>query len=273
MKYLKLFENFRPEPGSIAVELLASVSGLGTDEPALVKAVERLKTPAELQALDRDLAAIPDSGYKSLKALIADELGAFDQRWIKQLETHLAKIGAAGYLTAGPKRDTGKRVEVKGEYSPNAGDWDGMHSFQSRVSDGFGGKMNDLVNEALVGFYEEHQLNPDITKIEITMDETGSSKWSVKWKVIIEESKDGKAWIGLTSRGGAGQPDGPSGSIKRAQTQIDDKIQKLSSEFRDPELQTKQVLDFNHKSRSGSTHVRQIFVVYTNPAKYPPYQK
>ena len=34
------------------------------------------------------------------------------------------------------------QVRVSGSYYPAKGDYDGMHSFQSRKKDGFGGKMD-----------------------------------------------------------------------------------------------------------------------------------
>jgi len=157
------------------------------------------------------------------------------------------------------------KVIVEGTYSPKLGDYDGMHSFQSRKKDGFGGKMNTKVNEALLKFYKENGKNPAITNIDITMDDT---LWKVTWKVTIEESRDGKAWIGLTSRGGAGKKDGQFGSIERAKTQIDRKKKGLASEFNEPALETKDVKDFGWQGKGA--YIRQIFVSYTNPKKYPP---
>ena len=160
-----------------------------------------------------------------------------------------------------------KRV-VKGEFFPPRGDYDAMHSFQSRKRDGFGGKMNTIVNAALLKFYTELSLNPEITSIKINADDTN---WRVTWEVTIEESKDGKAWIGLTSRGGAGRKDGPGGSIARAERQITQRISTLSAELKDPRLETKRVFDFNFQGKGA--YIRQIFIAYTNPAKYPPLEK
>ena len=287
MKYIRLFEHYTGLSEAIATDLIDAVSGFGTDEEALVKAIASITTSAELAQVDAELAMAKDSKYKSVKDIVERELGVFDTVYKDAIQTKLMSLGLPTYLkdgvvaaglSAGAKAvlrelGSGKKVEVSGEYEPNVGDWDGMHSFQSRISDGFGGKMNDKVNEALIKFWKEERLNPDITKIEIEMDESGKDKWKVKWKCTIEESKDGKAWIGLTSRGGAGKPDGSSGSIQRAKNQIEDKKRELRSEISDPDLETKEVLDFNHDAESGGTHVRQIFVVYTNPAKYKPYPK
>jgi hypothetical protein len=160
------------------------------------------------------------------------------------------------------------KLVVEGSYKPRPGDYDGMHSFQSRKSDGFGGKMNTKVNTALEKFYKEFGKNPEITKIEIKMDDT---QWKVDWKVTIEESKDGKAWIGLTSRGGAGHKNGPTGSVARAEKQINSKIKGLAGEFREPRLESKQVYDFGWQGKGA--YIRQIFIVHTLPSKYPPLEK
>jgi hypothetical protein len=270
MKYIKLFENYLVDPKIIAVSLMTAVYGLGTDEDSIVKAVDHITDREVLKKVDSELTVLSKSKYGSVKDLVDKELGLFDSRYITQIEASFVKIGLPNYLKDGltDHVSSGNRVEVSGEYSPRRGDWDAVHSFQSRRSDGFGGKMNDIVNAALVKFFEEEHANPDISKIEIEIDEVN---WKVRWTCTIEESKDGKAWIGLTSRGGAGTPNGPSGSIARAQRQIDDKKSSLKSEFRDPALETKEVLDFNYDSKTG-VHVRQVFVVYTNPAVYPPYQ-
>ena len=159
------------------------------------------------------------------------------------------------------------KIIVEGTFKPRAGDYDAMHSFQARKKDGFGGKMNTKVNTALEKFYKEFGKNPEITKIEIKMDDVN---WIVDWKVTIEESRDGKAWVGLTSRGGAGHKDGPSGSVARAKSQIDKKKKGLASELADPKLETNEVFDFNWQGRGA--FIRQIFIAYTLPTKYPPHQ-
>lgn len=161
-------------------------------------------------------------------------------------------------------------TSLTGEYVAPTGDWDAMHSFQTRKKDGFGGRVHEKIDNLLKGFYETTGKNPEIKKLTITMDE---STWKVSWAVEIGESTDGKAWIGITSRGGAGPNVGPFASSKRAQNQIDKRLKDLPKELGDPNVETKLVLDFQHDSKSGRTHVRQIFYAYTNPQKYPPKQK
>ena len=157
---------------------------------------------------------------------------------------------------------------VTGSYNPAPYDYDGMHSFQSRREDGFGGRMNDKVNAALKNFYTTNKLNPTITAIYVEMSDI---KWEVKWEVLIEESKDGKAYVGLTSRGGAGGAayvDGNSG----APGQYKKKVEGLKDELGDPGLEVKQVKDFVFiPTKKVGWKVRQIFGIYTNPKRYPPF--
>jgi hypothetical protein len=160
------------------------------------------------------------------------------------------------------------QVRVSGSYNPSPYDYDGMHSFQSRSTDGFGGRMDTKVNAALRNFYKVNKLNPSISAINVIMDDT---KWVVKWEVLIEESKDGKAYVGLTSRGGAGSityVDGPYG----APGQYKKKAEGLKNELSDSKLEVKQVYDFIFTPKPGKVKkVRQIFGIYTNPKRYPPY--
>ena len=132
------------------------------------------------------------------------------------------------------------QVRVSGSYYPAKGDYDGMHAFQSRKKDGFGGRMDTKVNAALRNFYKVNKLNPSISAINVIMDDT---KWEVKWEVLIEESKDGKAYVGLTSRGGAGPKEGNNGSIIRAEKQYNSKTLGLKNELSDSKLEVKQVYD------------------------------
>ena len=161
------------------------------------------------------------------------------------------------------------QVRVSGSYNPSPYDYDGMHSFQSRSSDGFGGRMDTKVNAALRNFYKANKLNPSISAINVIMDDT---KWVVKWEVLIEESKDGKAYVGLTSRGGAGSIDYVDGSYG-APGQYKKKAGGLKNELSDSKLEVKQVYDFVFiPTKPGKVKkVRQIFGIYTNPKRYPPY--
>ena len=160
------------------------------------------------------------------------------------------------------------QVKVTGSYNPPPNDYDAMHSFQSRQKDGFGGKMNDKVNTALKNFYKTHKLNPTISALNVVMNDT---IWEVKWEVLIEESKDGKAYVGLTSRGAAGPAayvDGKNGAVG----QYSAKTGGLKEELGDPKLEVKQIRDFTFITKIPGSKVRQIFGIYTNPSKYPPFK-
>ena len=92
------------------------------------------------------------------------------------------------------------------------GDWDAMHTFSTRKIGGNfgknkageklekGGRMHSRISEALKSFYKTYNLNPCITAIKITVDPV---EFSVDYEVTIEESPDGKAYVGFNSWGGA----------------------------------------------------------------------
>ena len=160
------------------------------------------------------------------------------------------------------------QVKISGGYTVPKGTpqmADALHSFEERTKDGFGGKMHTIVTKALKDFYKTYKVNPTITSINILMD---GNNWTVKWEVLIGESTDGIAWIGLTSRGGAGPKDGSSGSISRAKKQANDKIKALPSEV-NPKTISKELYDFRYQFPNGSTYIRQIFILYNNPSSNP----
>jgi len=153
-------------------------------------------------------------------------------------------------------------------YKAPAGDWDAMHSFQTRKKDGFGGRVHEKIEKELKKLYDKG-INPEVKSLKIKMDE---SNWTVTVDAEIGPSSDGKAWMGIISRGGAGINTGPSASSKRAENQINRKLKELEKEVGDSsteKFEKKLLLDFEHDSKSKKTHVRQIFYTYTDPKKYP----
>ena len=153
---------------------------------------------------------------------------------------------------------------VTGTYKSSVGDYDGLHAFESRVSDGFGGKMNSTVNDALKEFYNTKKKNPFISSIKVIMDD---NKFIVNWEVTIEESPNGKAYIGLTSMGSSGKTHGNDGSINRASEKINSKKRDLIEISKKTEIVD--ILDFNFKSKTKGFGIRQIFIIYTDPDAYP----
>ena len=146
-------------------------------------------------------------------------------------------------------------MEVKGEYSvPENIPYraDALHSFESRKSDGFGGKMSTKINEAMMKLYKKG-INPDVSDVKIDID---SVNYKVKWSAKVHESKDGKAYIGFVTRGSAG-----SDADARALGQITEMKQTTGgSDY-------KVVLDF--KNPKG-IYIRQLFYKYTKPNEYKP---
>ena len=92
---------------------------------------------------------------------------------------------------------------VSGSYSalntPRA--YDAIHAFQSRRSDGFGGKLNTKVNNAIADYKKKYNVPVDIKSVDVEIDET---ELKVNWKVKIGKSKNGHHYSQIDSRGSAG---------------------------------------------------------------------
>jgi hypothetical protein len=167
-----------------------------------------------------------------------------------------------------------KKVKVFGEYNtskaPSGGGGDALHSFESRVKDTFGGRMNTAVNKELKDFYAKG-LNPNIESITIDMGSTFKGP-IVKWEVIISESTDGKAWIGLTSRGGASDTNESKSALDaRINKLVSDKKASLPGENKEKgPYDFKTILDYFNPKGSGKSGIRQVFFAYTRPDSFPP---
>jgi len=136
-------------------------------------------------------------------------------------------------------------------------DADLLHSFERRRVDKKGALIGTQIEEKLKELYDAG-INPDITKLDLVVD---STNYTVTWKATIDESKDGKAYMGIATRGSAG-----GGSDTRAAGQVEPLKQKLKrSGAEDITL----FLDF--KNPSGIP-IRQYFFKYTLPEKYPPHE-
>ena len=149
------------------------------------------------------------------------------------------------------------QVKVFGTYdttkAPQGGGGDALHSFQSRKKDTFGGRMNDAVNLALLEVYEKG-INPYIQSLKIEFSPNKTSGPKVVWEVIITESTDGKAYVGLGSRGGAGNV-GSGTAVNRALEQANQKKKDLPGELKEPDMYQVDVLDY----RNPEAVIRQIF--------------
>ena len=111
-----------------------------------------------------------------------------------------------------------------------------------------------LIREKLREFYKQG-YNPDVTKLVVNVD---STKYKVDWEATIEESKDGKAYVGFSTIGSAG-----SGADSCALNQVD-AMKKWVDGAKDYTL----VLDF--KNTKG-IYIRQLFYKYTKPTEFTPH--
>jgi hypothetical protein len=141
--------------------------------------------------------------------------------------------------------------------SPIKGDADLLHSFERRKKDKKGAYIATQINEKLKQLYDSG-INPDITNLTLNVD---SKNYKVTWSATIDESKDGKAYMGISTRGSAG-----GGADIRALGQVEPlkrQLQKIGAK------DITQVLDFDNKS---GVKIRQYFFKYTLPEKYPPHE-
>lgn len=166
------------------------------------------------------------------------------------------------------KRKGGKKVKVSGNYK--AKNCDELHAFENTHGRTIGG-MNTKINAELEKFYASGK-NPIVSDVKITMD---ANKMQVDWEVEITESKDGKAYVGFTSRGSAG-----SGAFERAvavSTGQDPAtiLKKIKSKFDEPNAELKKVYELFYNMTDtgkalGKCPTRQVFYAYTKPEKFPP---
>lgn len=161
---------------------------------------------------------------------------------------------------------------VYGQYNtslaPNGGGGDAIHSFQNRVSDNFGGRMNDAIQQCLKQLYNE-KVNPMVKDLFIRV--TGDKKL-VNWSCTICESDDGLAYVGFNSRGGAsGKTETKQQLDTRVQAQVLGKQRNLPTELKEKftNIEFREVLDYYDPTLSGKSGIRQIFFQYTRPKSYP----
>ena len=139
--------------------------------------------------------------------------------------------------------------------SPIKGDADLLHSFERRKVDKKGAYMGTKIEKELKKLYDAG-INPDITDLKVQVD---SKNYTVTWSATIDESRDGKAYVGIATRGSAG-----GGSDRRAEGQLAKLKQTLTQNGAED---ITQILDF--KNPKGIA-IRQYFFKYTIPSKYPP---
>lgn len=170
------------------------------------------------------------------------------------------------YRTIKRKRNT---IFVEGSFKGST--CDELHAFQSTSGRIIGG-MNDKVNAKLLELYK-NGVNPEVKKVWVDMN---ADTMQVKWKVKIAPSRDGKAWLGFTSRGSSGNNTAYDraegiGASKQLPSNI---LKSLKEIYNDPNIEMEVVEDFLYnlnrdKEIEGKCPTRQIFYKYTRPKKYP----
>jgi hypothetical protein len=164
----------------------------------------------------------------------------------------------------------GLSVIVKGNYKGRG--CDELHAFQSTGGRTIGG-MNTKVNAELKKMYEKG-INPEITDVKVVFD---TKNMTSNWEVTINESKDGKAWLGITSRGSSGN----KSAYERAynvQGQRPADIMKNIKKTGEDNAELKLIKDWiwnfdKNKNVIGKCPTRQLFYSYTMPTLYPAHKK
>jgi len=175
--------------------------------------------------------------------------------------------GFAIFLVYKLIRNKKNTIIVEGSYKGS--NCDELHAFENTHGKTIGG-MNTKVNAELEKMYAKG-INPDITDVFVEMD---ANKMQVKWKVTIAPSKDGKAYLGLTSRGSAGSTAYDRANGKSVGQDFDSVLKKVREKTNEPNAEMFLVKDYlynlnKQKESLGNCPTRQLFYKYTKPNKFP----
>jgi hypothetical protein len=97
---------------------------------------------------------------------------------------------------------------ISGSYSAEnkSGAYDALHSFHKRASDGFCGRINSKVQDAIKEYKNTTGIKAvDIKKMTVNIE---PNSLTVNWKVYIGPSGDGYTYEEFDSRGSAGGGEG-----------------------------------------------------------------
>jgi len=165
------------------------------------------------------------------------------------------------------KKKNMKPIIIEGSFKGK--NCDELHAFESTHGKTIGG-MNTKVNAELEKIYAQG-INPEVTEVEVNMD---AKNMIVAWKVKIEESKDGKAWVGFTSRGSSGTGAFIRANGKAVGQDFDTVLKKIKDVKEEPNADMKLVKDMLYNlttsgTATGKCPTRQLFYTYTRPTKFP----
>lgn len=148
---------------------------------------------------------------------------------------------------------------VNGNYT--AKNCDELHAFQSTGGKVIG-NMNVTVGQALEELYKKG-INPKVTSVKVNVD-----GMNVDWTCTIQESTDGKAWVGFTSRGA-----GCNNNVKEraesvaAGNDMGTAKQKIETTYGEENIDIQKLTVVNYNG--GKNSFSQVFYVYTKPQKFP----
>lgn len=138
--------------------------------------------------------------YVSLKSNISEDNEKKKGASIKPDPTKALKGSLWGDLSKGFSSDE----VITGSYSAagKSRAYDALHSFQSRRSDEFGGKINTIVQNRIKNYKKNKNVKAvDIKDMYVFID---PNTLTVNWEVTIGPSSDGYTYEQFDSRGSAG---------------------------------------------------------------------
>ena len=160
-------------------------------------------------------------------------------------------------------------ITVKGSYKANG--CDELHAFQSTHGKIIG-NMNTIVNAELQKVYKSG-INPNITDVKVVFD---TKNMVANWEVTIGRSTDGKAWVGLNSRGSSGDVSAYERAYNVQGQRMEDVLNIIKKKGED-KAEIKLIKDWywnfdKNKKITGKCPTRQLFYSYTMPKSYPPHK-
>lgn len=143
------------------------------------------------------------------------------------------------------------------------------NSFQSNNADD-AHNFKQLENEVdgVLPILYNQGINPKMTDIKISITKNGNN-YNTSYRLIIDRSSDGKAWMGFTYRGSIG-----TNYQKRADAQITGTGDVNGRSIWD-KLRNIGAVDFEYINGSpvvdNNIQLKQYFIQFTKPKKYPPH--
>jgi len=157
-------------------------------------------------------------------------------------------------------------ITVKGSFN-SEGNCDHLHAFQSSGGEVVG-NMNVIVGDKLEEIYELGNT-PEVTQVNVSVNGE-----TVNWRVTINESKDGKAWMGFTSRGAGCNIDietrATSSSIGNDVGTLKTRIVNAGYNV-DEDFVIEVINEYTYDG--GADSFKQVFYRYTRPTDYPSHSK